>query len=412
MSIVRGGGRRTGARTTLSVLLVVFACGGLPADPLDSDPACRIPADIGSTSVWSDVRLVSYETGVEREGQSVIVRDGRIEAIGPTGDLQPPVDATVVPGCGRVLVPGLADMHVHLSRADLPAYLDAGVTTVRNLWGFPDLLAMRDEIEAGVLEGPTVHVISSGLDGTPEKWPFTQLVLSAGDAEPTIDAQTAFGYGTLKLYSDLRPEPFEAIIAEAASRGLDFGGHVPHRVGLTRALESGYRFIEHLSGYEVELDPSGRRGAFAWRNVDESDFDALVARTVAAGTWNSPTLEIFDQIAGGDAAVVENRQAFVRALFDAGAPLLVGTDSGIGRTMPGVSLHEEMDQFVEAGIPVREVLRIATVEAARFLDAEGDFGRIDVGLRADLLLVRANPLTEMTTLRDPVAVILRGKRVR
>ncbi|MBT8488359.1 MAG: amidohydrolase family protein, partial [Gemmatimonadetes bacterium] len=118
------------------------------------------------------------------------------------------------------------------------------------------------------------------------------------------------------------------------------------------------------------------------------------------------------QIANGEAAVVENRRAFVHALHEAGAPLLVGTDSGIGRTQPGVSLHKEIAQFVAAGIPVREVLRIATEEASRFLGAGDDIGRVDVGFAADLLLVRENPIDDVTSLADPVAVLVRGQRVR
>ena len=286
------------------------------------------------------------------------------------------------------------------------------MTTVRNLWGFPDLLAMKAEIEAGTLVGPTIHVISSGLDGTPEKWPLTQLVMAPEEASPVIDGQVAQGYATLKLYSDLRSEPFDAIVEDARARGLDYGGHVPHRVGLTRALDAGYRFIEHLSGYEVALNPGGGRGAFAWRTIDETAIDGLVAQTVAAGTWNCPTLEIFAQIASHERAVVDNRRAFVRALHDAGAPLLIGTDSGIGRTQPGVSLHQEMAQFEAAGLPMQEVLRIATEEAARFLGAEDDFGRVEVGLAADLLLVGTNPVEEMATVASPVAVVVGGTRVR
>lgn len=403
---------RRAPRAVLSASLIVFACGGAPTDPTDLDPACVVPDELGSVTAFEDVALVSYESQAVRTGQTVVVRDGRIEAIGATSDVSVPEGATVVPGCGRFLVPGLVDMHVHLSRADLPAYLDAGVTTVRNLWGFPDLLAMKAEIEAGSLEGPSIHVISSGLDGTPEKWPYTQLVMDADAAAGVIDAQAGFGYSTLKLYSDLRPEPFDAIVAEAMVRGLDFGGHVPHRVGLTHALESGYRFIEHLSGYEVALNPTGPRGAFGWRTIDESAIDGLVAQTVAAGTWNSPTLEIFAQIARDEASVVDNRRRFVRALYEAGAPLLIGTDSGIGRTQPGVSLHEEVGQFIDAGISSAAVLDIATTEAARFLGAEDEFGRVEVGLRADLLLVRANPVEDVGTLADPVAVVVRGRRVR
>lgn len=302
-------------------------------------------------------------------------------------------------------------MHVHASRTDLGQYLASGITTVRNLWGFPDLLAMRDEIAVGTLDGPTIYAISSGLDGTPEKWPLTQLVMDPEEAAPTIEAQEAQGYETLKLYSDLRREPFDAIVAEAEARGLQYGGHVPHRVGLRHALASGYRFIEHLSGYEVELG-TGQLGAFGWAALDEDAIDDFVALTVAAGTWNCPTLEIFAQIARFDETIVRNRQRVVRALYDAGAPLLIGTDAGIGRTVPGVSLHEEMAQFAAAGITNREVLRIATEEAALFLGESDEFGRVAPGLRADLLLVGQNPLEDLTRVREPTMVVARGVRVR
>lgn len=405
------GGRTRGARVGL-LGAWLLACGGAPVDPIDADPACALPGELGAASYFEDVSLVSYGTGAVDTGRTVVVEDGRIVAVGADGAVEVPSGAVRVPGCGRFLVPGLADMHVHLSRADLGAYLDAGVTTVRNLWGFPDLLAMQSEIEAGTLEGPTIHVISSGLDGTPVKWPVTQLVMDPAEAEGVIDGQEAQGYRTLKLYQDLRPEPFAAIVAEADERGLRFGGHVPHRVGLGGALSAGYHFIEHLSGYEVELSDAGTVGAFAWADIDESEIPGLVAATVSAGTWNSPTLEIFAQIANYDETIVRNRQRFVRALHDAGAPLLIGTDAGIGRTVPGVSLHQEMAQFEASGISSREVLRIATEEAARFLGQDDDFGRVAVGQRADLLLVRRNPADDLGQVADPVMVVQKGRRAR
>lgn len=394
-----------------------LACAASPADPSPTDPgagdpACDVPTTVAGTFVIQGVTVLSFDDGVPRADRSVLVRDGRIAEVGAEAAVAVPADATVVPGCGRVLVPGLADMHVHLSRPDLPAYLAAGVTTVRNLWGFTDLLAMQAESDAGTLAAPTIYAISSGLDGTPAKWPFTQFVLDPADADSVVAAQASLGYTSLKLYQDLTSPAFDAVIASAKARGLLFGGHVPHRVGVHRALESGYRFIEHLSGYEVELGASGQRGAFAWQAIDESAIPALVDATVAAGTWNSPTLSIFTLIAGGNRTVVRNRQRMVKALFDAGAPLLIGTDSGIGRTAPGSSVHDEIEEFIAAGLTPLQALRIATVEAARFLGEEGEFGRVAPGMRADLLLVSANPLDQTAVLRDPIAVFAKGVRRR
>ena len=301
-------------------------------------------------------------------------------------------------------------MHVHLDRNDLGAYLNSGVTTVRNLWGFPDLQAMQAEVRAGTLTSPFIYAISPGLDGTPVKWPVTQLVMDPAEAEATVQRQLDAGWTALKLYQDLRPEPFDAIVEAAQERGLTYGGHVPTRVGLERALAAEYRHIEHLTGYGAIL--AGGDGAFFWQSIDETRLPELVQATVAAGTWNCPTLAIFDRFTQGDPVPRGNRQTVVRALFEGGAPLLIGTDAGIGQTAPGTSIHDEMDLFEGAGLTPAEVLRIATVEAARFLEAEDEFGRIQPGLRADLLLVSENPLDDLGTLRRPEVVVARGVRVR
>ncbi len=396
----------------LPVMAVVLACSGSPADanpePDPLGPECDLPETLSENVVFTDVVVLSFDGTGPRPNHAVHVQDRRIVAVGP--DLIPPPEATLVPGCGRYLVPGLADMHVHLSRADLPAYLRNGVTTVRNLWGFPDLQAMQSELAAGTLPAPSIYAMSPGLDGTPEKWPFTQLILDPADAARVVRTQADDGWTHLKLYQDLRSEVFDSVVAAAEREGLPFGGHVPHRVGLTRALDAGYRHIEHLSGYEPILNGRGQIGAFGWTGIDVSGIEALATTTAATDTWNCPTLAIFTDIASGDPEIKANRQRMVKALFDAGAPLLIGTDSGIGRTQPGTSIHQEIAEFVEAGLTPLQALRVATVEAARFLGESDEFGRIAPGLRADLLLVRGNPVENPARLGEPDLVLARGAR--
>jgi len=133
-------------------------------------------------------------------------------------------------------------------------------------------------------------------------------------ADSMVQVQIDAGYTTLKLYQDLSLDVYDAVVASALAHGITYVGHVPHRVGLTHALQAGQRAIEHLSGYELALNGGTTRGAFGWRNIDESLMPDLVAQTIAAGTWNCPTLAIFSKLAGGDESVVDNRRKMLKAL--------------------------------------------------------------------------------------------------
>jgi len=380
--------------------------------PASGQALCPLPTDWPHAWVVTNVDIVDTASGELRQNGWVAVEGETITGVARQSGEPPPVGMQRIDGCGRTLVPGLADMHVHLDPDDLEDYLSAGVTTVRNLWGWPGLPALIDQLERRDLDGPTVFAMSPGLDGPPEYWPFTQLVMTPEQGREAVRKQVRAGWKTLKLYQDLSHDTYLAIVDEAKKSGLDYGGHVSRKVGIHLALASGHRFIEHLSGYGVALNPLGQGGAFAWRSIDESGFPDLIAATLKAGAWNSPTLAIFSLIAKGDPVVRQNRQRFVRALFDSGAPLLIGTDAGIGRTAPGASIHDEMQEFLDAGIPAPDVLRIATVEAARFLDQEGRFGQILQGSRADILFITGNPLEDLSLLRSPEAVVLRGRRIQ
>lgn len=364
-----------------------------------------------------DVRLLPMDGSGPRDSQSVLIEGDRIRWVGSASDLAAPEGALVVDGRGRTLMPGLADMHVHLNREDLDTYLAFGVTTVRNMWGFPDAWVMRGEIERGEILGPAIHLVSSGLDGTPPKWPLTQLVMDPTVADSVVEVQRRAGYTTLKVYQDLRAEPYDSIVAAARRRGMDFVGHVPHRVGLERVLASGQRSLEHLSGYLEELTLVGGRGPRAWVRTRSERIPALAAATEAAGAWVCPTLTIAHRLgralpADERDASRANRGAMVRALHRAGAGLLVGSDAGIEVVDPGASLHDELEEFVAAGIPPLEALRMATAGAAEFLGQVGEFGVIAPGARADLLLLDRDPLEDLGALEAPAGVMVRGRWFR
>jgi imidazolonepropionase-like amidohydrolase len=395
------GGARSGVGRLLPVFLPLLVT--TPVAP-PASPAIAIV----------DVRLLPMDGGGAREHQSVLIEGERIAWVGPADALPAPPGTLVIHGEGRTLMPGLVDMHVHLNREDLRSYLAYGVTTVRNMWGFPDVWAMKREIEGGEIAGPTIFSVSPGLDGTPPKWPLTQLVMDPAAADSVVAEQWRAGYRTLKIYQDLRPEAYDAIVAAARSRGMDLVGHVPHRVGLEHALGSGQRSVEHLTGFVEELSLDGGRGPEAWVRIRPDGIAALTTAAHEAGTWVCPTLAIVARMGrrlppADRESFLANRRMVVLALHAEGVGLLIGSDAGIDVVDPGSSLLDEIEEFVAAGIPPIDALRIATAGAAEFLGQGEEFGVVVAGARADLLLLDGDPARDIAALEAPAGVMVRGR---
>jgi imidazolonepropionase-like amidohydrolase len=223
-------------------------------------------------------------------------------------------------------------------------------------------------------------------------WPETQISDDPAAIAALIDHQYALGFREIKVYQKLSRAAYDAIVAVAHRKGMTFAGHMPPLVGLAHVLESGQRSIEHLGGYAV--GPA---------------LDQQVQATVAAGTYNCPTLAIQAMLNSSER--VADLRMIAGALHRGGAKLLVGTDSGIDRTQPGSSIHDELDQLVKAGLTPFEALLGATRTAAEYLGQTDAIGTIAVGREADLLLLNANPLDEIGSTRKIAAVIQRGRLV-
>jgi imidazolonepropionase-like amidohydrolase len=346
--------------------------------------------------------------------QTIVVVGDRIAAIGAADTIHPPDGAAIVDVHGAYVTPGLIDMHVHVRRADLQAYVDAGITSVRNMWGYQALPVLMRDVDEGAVVGPAIYSASPGLDASPGVWPETQFVDDPSQADAIVAAQVAAGWRFLKVYNSISLASYDAIVAAAKARGIRFLGHVPNRVPVEHALDSGQASIEHLRGYDLALTRGSQTATFAaWLDIDESRIPALAAHTATAGTWNCPTMAVFDVLTRqvDDASrgqILANRAAMIRALFDAGARLIAGTDSGIGLSVPGTSIHDELSDLVAAGIPPYEAVRAATSGAAEFLEEGDEIGTLAVGHRADLLIVEGNPLDDVSSLRSIEAVVLRG----
>jgi hypothetical protein len=421
--------------------------------------ACAQPpvgeAPVATAFVGVDVVPMDREAVLEN--QTVIVRDGRIVSVTPAAAARIPADAQRIDGKGRWLMPGLTEMHAHVPGPDEPAYLENvlflfvanGVTTVRNMAGHPSHLALRDRIDADELWAPTLYTASpwlhAGIAGTPEQ------------ARQVVREHRAAGYDLIKLGSIQRPA-YEAMADTAHEIGIPFGGHIPEEVGLTGAFEARQKSIDHLDRYVEFLVPPGAdtsglpRGFFGsgWVHLaDEARIPEAVRRTLAAGTWNVPTLSLVEHLASAERPeemikwpemrymprsildqwvqakrrqqsqptfqppathrLVELRRKLLRALHESGAPIALGSDAPQFFNVPGFSIHHEMRMMAAAGLSPYEVLVTGTRNPARYFDASGEFGTLAPGQRADLILLEANPLADIANVQRRAGVMIRGR---
>jgi imidazolonepropionase-like amidohydrolase len=382
--------------------------------------ACGDPATIADPSSLGDslllirnVNLIAMDPAGVQSGRSVLIRNGQITLIGPVGTTEAPPGAAVLEGAGRFLLPGLIDAHVHIRRADAPAYLRSGILTVRNMWGHSGIGPLMAAIESGTVAGPTIVSTSPGLDGSPPYWPETQVVLDPAVADSVVQAQVDVGWRSLKVYQQLTQPVFSAIVAAARARGVAIVGHVPTRVTIEEALASGMRTIEHLTGYDRAVSRSARIGTQGWADAEVTRFDELAQATRQAGVWNCPTMAIYVRIAEGHAGaerdrIVAMRRQFVGALRRAGAEIVAGTDAGIDVVPPGASLLDELRELEASGMTRAEALAAATVSSARML-GRTDLGRITVGASAQLMLVRDNPLDDLGALASVAGIVRHGR---
>lgn len=417
--------------------------GALPCAPAQADEQALVFTHVSVLSMDADEVLIDH---------GVVVRGDRIASIGPMDGedaLEIPAGATVVDGTGKWLMPGLADMHVHSWREhELPVFLAYGITTVRNMFGAPLHLGWRDEVARGERVGPTIYTAGPIVDGNPPVWPGSSVATTMEDAVDVVLAQHEAGYDFIKVYARLPMDAYAAIVGTADELGMPVMGHVPAAVGLSEVLLAGQVTIEHLDGYDIALAPAGVVPSFGvFPKVDPADLERVAQATAEAGTWNCPTLVVYDKMVGPQGIEAElakpgmryvtdasiagwrasangrggdayadmvqgssaTRDNIVAALHAAGARIVLGTDYGNPLLAPGYSVHEELANFVGAGLTPFEALRTGTVEAAACMGDEDEFGRVAVGLRADLLLLSNNPLEHLDGATRPDGVMARGR---
>jgi hypothetical protein len=402
------------------------------------------PGPAADTLAFRDVSVLPMSGTEVLQHQNVVIAGGRIRAVGPIASTSIPAGATVVDGRGRYLMPGLADMHVHLfGTEELPVFVGYGVLTVRDLNGSPQVLGWRRAVESDSLTGPRLIVSGPMIAGGDIPWSNKVTPATATEAEAVVVAQHAAGYDQIKIYDGLSREVFAAALATAKRFGMLSSGHIPQAVGFDGVLASGMTGLEHLDKTVA---------AVVGHDLDTLQIPGIADRIKRSGMWVTPTLESMIQLAliatgrydslinrpealAAPTAIREfwtsvsirlkgNRpvQPGVRynrwteyqlrlagALARAGVPLLAGTDLPNAVLVPGYSLHRELEALVTAGLTRYQALEAATSAPARFMREAGDWGVVAAGQRANLLLLDANPLLGFETLGRPAGVVLRGR---
>lgn len=406
-----------------------------------------------------DVNIIPMDHEGIVAHQTVVIRNKKIARIGPFLETEIPEEVYQINASGMYLMPGLVDMHVHIEHEEaLILFIANGVTTVRNMWGYPKHLTWKKRILNGELTGPSIYSAGSLFDGPPGAWDGSVVLEKPEDAEQFVINQKEKGYDFIKIYY-LQEETFFALLAAARKHNIYVIGHVSDDVGLEGVLSSGQHSIEHLDGYWMflESDSSPFRDKYdyhsylmKWNYMDETKMPAIATLTKSSGIWNCPTLVVYQRIASpvladsfyslpemcymdpvslaswdpttyfitksrtdeeweATAKMYPTLLRLTRQLHTAGAKLLLGTDTPNPFVVPGFSIHTELQNFIKAGMSPYEAIKTGTYNAAECLGELEKFGIIQTGKQADLILLKENPLEDVGNIINRCGVMVRGQ---
>jgi hypothetical protein len=386
-------------------------------------------------AVIQGVTVLATPDAAPLTNMSVYIRDHRIAAIVPAQGDRPPEGLRVINGKDKYLLPGFVDMHVHRlqgTAADL-LYLVNGITSMRDMNGSPWMLRQRQRVQRGQILGPNVYISGAIISDEP-MGDYAVVVQDPASARQVVDEQAKAGYDFIKVHNNLEQPLFDAVVDEARARHLDVVGHVPHHISLQHAIQSGMRTIEHLKGYVLDESlhitdedyVSLTRGAEFWNTptlctdriyLRGEDALAIVHNTEAqyvpsirrqqweeiAQQPTTPVLRLQQNVLAEQRVVLKNLHGISR--------ILVGTDCGGGFPflVCGFAFHSEMELLESTGLSTVQVLRDATIEAAIALRRQNEFGSIEVGKRADLQLLEADPRASLRNSTALAGVMVAGR---
>jgi hypothetical protein len=413
------------------------------------------PARAGATGTatqgaqaFTNAVLIDGTGGPAVEHATVVIRGATIEVAGPAGQVKIPSGAAVTDLHGKVLMPGLADMHVHLLggwdghavdmlgyRRYMNALLYAGVTTVLDTGNVqPYIVQLRAETAAGRLLGPHIYCVGGIVDGADPVWPpISYAVASVGQVAPVVKGLKRDNVDLIKGYVGLSHSVLERLVEEGRKVSLRVIVDQWQRNGSTDLVQDGIYGFAHLptrllSADTVRFMQEHNTVFISTLIVHESQTrdrlrdltflnDPLVRDTSPPSFLQGLRAEAARKLSDEEAAqaqrwqkLQQNAMANAKALFRAGVLLAAGTDAPYPGDMQGEGLHHELELLVAAGLTPLEAITVATRNAARLIGA-GDWGTIEAGKAATLIVVDGRPDRNISDTRKVVEVMLRGRKI-
>ena len=433
--------------------------------------ASSLPSQQGRESMPTVViqggTLLDVHTGHQVTGSLIVVEGNRIKQVGRESEIVVPRDAQVVDAQGKWIIPGLMDMHAHISgtrNLPLDLYLVNGVTTIRDPGGnLTPLRLARQEIDSGKRLGPRLFFAGYVLDGNPPLWPdFSVIADTQERAESAVNFLIDQGVDSVKVYNSITEPALVAIVRTAHSRGIPVIGHVPRSMTMTRAVELGMDGLEHIrvTGREllpleeadkIDFLPFVQREALLWQrfDLDSDKMKELVSFLAERKIFLDPTLTVDElsslalyedqakdpnnrflprdsfineaeaapdvfrlppELKDAAAAGFRKRLQFIGMCGRAGVQILAGTDGvGAGTLLPGFGLQHELGLLAQAGLTPIQVIQAATINAARALKKDEELGSIEAGKLADLVILSSNPLVDIRNASKIDGVMIGGR---
>lgn len=401
----------------------------------------------------TNVNVVDVNTGKILKNKTVAIDNHRISAI-YNKEIAGSDSTVVIDGKGKYLIPGLWDMHAHYqwSHADLdPLLIANGITGVREMWGnMPAFVEIPKNTQQEGLVSPDIYTSGDLIDGNPPSFPMGCLVVTTPEeAVDAVKKQIDKNVDFIKIYSSLSNDCFMAIAKESKKRNITFAGHIPVRVSIYQAIEAGMASSEHLYGFLNACSSVDTSNEALVNTFSEMRFDTLCAVLAKSSMWICPTLTVNRAMSSLNDSIFmnDNRKSYlpgyvleiwnmkmnpytkgqidvfansqkVRYLFELsligkmnekGVKFIAGTDFPNPYVFPGFSLHDELSLMVKGGMPPLDVLRSATINPAIFMNKKADFGSVEAGKIASLVLLNKNPLENIENTKSIETVIVQGK---